>query len=618
MGVLDLLKPELEYLSNTLASVLGLEITIVDSELNRLIGTGRMAEGIGKKAPDGSAFYQCLESGEHLFVENPRQSYACRKCEHIGDCEELVEFCIPIHYNKAIVGVLGMCAFEKDAREEIIRNKNNMLAFETQLSRLITMMLREREFESIVEYHSSELISLLNSLDQGAMILNDKMEILALNSHMRRILNLGESQAPESISDILHQIPDKLPEELKNVKTNKQIGPVSISGHEYLISANTIDVKSGMAGLVLLFSDLKKVRQTILNVEKDKTIVTFDDILGESEMIRKARYEAQQVAGFDVPVLLTGETGTGKEVFSQAIHSHSSRQDDILLPINCGAIPENLMESEFFGYDKGAFTGAAKTGRPGKFEVCKNGTLFLDEIGDLPLHMQVKLLRALENKEIMRIGASEPIPVNPRIIAATSRDLAGMIREKQFREDLFYRLNVVSIKIPPLRERGYDIIILARHFLEKYSKVYNKTIYSLAPESEQLLMEYSFPGNIRELRNLIEHAVIFEQSSRITVDSLMDELNNRRSTSEETPSSFSLPEAPAHQRSGLSETARPLPVPDKAQAQTSGNTLLKLKQDYEKQLILSMLEERGGGSQAKKEVARELGISLATLYRRLN
>ena len=267
-------------------------------------------------------------------------------------------------------------------------------------------------------------------------------------------------------------------------------------------------------------------------------------------------------------------------MYKRQIHGGSTRKGSIFLPVNCGAIPENLIESEMFGYEKGAFTGASNTGRPGKFEVCKDGTLFLDEIGDLPLTMQVKLLRALENKEIVRVGGHTPIHVNPRIIAATSRDLEKMLKDHTFREDLFYRLNVVSIQIPPLRERGYDIIILARHFLHRFAETYSKEIRGFTSECENLLLRYPFPGNIRELRNLVEYAVIFEKGDLVDEEIIRSKLQ---------PS-----------------------------AELPRQNLAQLTRQYERQVILQQVREMGDTAEGKRAAAKQLGISVATLYRKLS
>ncbi|MEG1850244.1 MAG: sigma 54-interacting transcriptional regulator, partial [Oscillospiraceae bacterium] len=299
-----------------------------------------------------------------------------------------------------------------------------------------------------------------------------------------------------------------------------ETGPVRLGGSQYLISATPIRVREERHGAVLVFSDFEEMQRSVLRASRSTAQASFEDILGESPGLCAAREQARQVAGTDVPVVLIGETGTGKEVFARAIHAASRRRGDVLMPLNCGSIPETLIESELFGYEKGAFTNASAAGKLGLFEICKNGTLFLDEIGDLALSAQVKLLRALEEKEIMRVGGTTPLRVNPRVISASHRDLRTMVAQQSFREDLYYRLNVVTITIPPLRERGGDVLLLARKFAKRFSAEYGKSLESLSPACEQLLLRYPFPGNIRELRNLMEYAVIFEKGHELSAETL--------------------------------------------------------------------------------------------------
>lgn len=243
------------------------------------------------------------------------------------------------------------------------------------------------------------------------------------------------------------------------------------------------------------------------------------DLIARSPLTIRVMEMVARVANFDVSVLITGESGVGKEVIVDSIHNHSQRSKGPLIKVNCGAIPENLLESELFGYDYGAFTGARKQGKPGMFELANEGTLFLDEIGDIPYSLQGKLLRALQNHEIMRIGSLKTTPVDVRIIAATNKNLEEMVKMGTFRDDLYYRLNVVSIEIPPLRERKEDIPIFVLHFLEKMNKKhhYKKRI---TPEVIDVLMLYSWPGNVRELENLIERMFIMAEDDEINMKHL--------------------------------------------------------------------------------------------------
>ena len=213
-------------------------------------------------------------------------------------------------------------------------------------------------------------------------------------------------------------------------------------------------------------------------------------------------------------MLLEGESGTGKELFARALHVLSPRADGPFVAINCAAIPETLLETELFGYEKGAFTGAAQR-KPGRFELAHRGTLFLDEIGDLPLPLQAKILRALEEKEFERVGGTQSLRVDVRVVAATNRNLKQRVRERQFREDLYFRLSVLPIQIPPLRERGDDVLILARHFVEKFCRDLNKKALMLSPAAVADLMSYPWPGNVRELQNCIERAVILAEGDTI-------------------------------------------------------------------------------------------------------
>lgn len=246
----------------------------------------------------------------------------------------------------------------------------------------------------------------------------------------------------------------------------------------------------------------------------------FDNIIGTNPHIQQAYVLAAQVADSNASVIILGETGTGKEYLAQAIHYQSNRAGKALVKVNCGALPESLLESELFGHEKGAFTNAISR-RIGRFEMADGGTLFLDEIGDISLTTQMKLLRVLQEKEFERVGSSETIKVDVRIIAATNRDLKQAIIDKEFREDLYYRLNVIPVYLPPLRERTEDILVLADHFVRKYSRECGKQIEEISPDGVRMLKSYPWPGNIRELQNTIERAVILCHGRRIMAQHLM-------------------------------------------------------------------------------------------------
>jgi nitrogen regulation protein NR(I) len=246
-------------------------------------------------------------------------------------------------------------------------------------------------------------------------------------------------------------------------------------------------------------------------------------IIGESPGLTELYAVLERVADSPTTVLITGESGTGKELVARALHDHSSRRGKPFIKVNCAAIPKELIESELFGYERGAFTGAVSS-KPGRFELANSGTLFLDEIGEIPVEMQVKLLRALQESEFERVGGIKTMRVDVRLVAATNRDLKKLINQGAFREDLFYRLNVVSIRLPALRERATDIPLLVEHFLKKFNERLKKSVTGVEPEALELLINYGWPGNIRELENVMERSVLFCDAHRLRVEDLPGEL----------------------------------------------------------------------------------------------
>jgi len=315
--------------------------------------------------------------------------------------------------------------------------------------------------------------------------------------------------------------------------------------------------------------DLKKVIRNALGRKREKhgdavflkkvgNAVRFGNMIGKSREMLKVYGTIKKVADTPANVLIFGESGTGKELVARAIHENSSRREMPFLVINCGGIPENLLESELFGYVKGAFTGAYAD-KAGLFEVAHGGVVFLDEISELPALLQVKLLRVVQEKTFRRIGGSDDIRVDVRIISATNRNLADSVKSGSFREDLFYRLNVIPINLPPLRERREDIPILTSHFIEKYSREFNKEIKTISTYALELLMKYRFPGNIRELENIIERSVALETSNIILPENLIlsEEMREGEGTAipELPDAGFNLNEELARIEKGLIEKA---------------------------------------------------------------
>jgi transcriptional regulator with PAS, ATPase and Fis domain len=297
------------------------------------------------------------------------------------------------------------------------------------------------------------------------------------------------------------------------------------------------DVGKLAGELSLLESKVKLYEEELINLRS--TRYTFDSISGQSEAIKTLKEEALRAAANQFPVLITGESGTGKELFAQAIHHASPRKVNPFVRINCAAIPRDLLESELFGYEKGAFTGARRGGKPGKFELARQGTVFLDEIGDLPLEMQPKILRAIEDKEFERVGGTRIIQSDFRVIAATNRNLDDMINAGDFRKDLFYRLNVIPLSIPPLRERKSDILPVARYLLKQMAQDANLANIKMDKEVDTALKKYGWPGNVRELSNVLERALSAIEGDTICLQDLPFYLQrSRKSISDGNPSSL--------------------------------------------------------------------------------
>ncbi len=306
----------------------------------------------------------------------------------------------------------------------------------------------------------------------------------------------------------------------------------------------------------------------------------FESIIGNSPQMLETFKLLRQISVTSATVLITGESGTGKELVAQAIHANSRRRRGPFVALNCAALSEGVLESELFGHEKGAFTGA-EAARQGRFEYADGGTLFLDEVGDIPLSTQVKLLRVIEAREIMRVGSNTPIPVNVRLIAATNQELESLVKQKEFREDFYYRLKVITIDLPPLRERNEDIPLLVDAFTKEFSKEHDKPIKAVDPEIHDVLKAYRWPGNVRELKNCMESMVVTTRDEKLTVrdipTSIMKEITSAGDEPSAIPLNLSLPES-------------------------------------EKRLIRAALKRAGGN---RRSAAEMLNIGLRTLYRKI-
>lgn len=375
----------------------------------------------------------------------------------------------------------------------------------------------------------------------------------------------------------------------KSISLHEVIFPnLSTSQNSYFMECIPVNKNNEYIGLAITLTNAVYLKKHIDIINRKNAYFTFDDIIGKNQNFVYIKEMASQAANIPSNVLILGESGTGKELFAQAIHNAGNRRIQPFIPVNCAAIPKELIGSELFGYEEGAFTGAKKGGAPGKFELADGGTLFLDEIADMPLDMQAVLLRVLEDRMVTRIGGSKPTKINVRLIAATNQNLWEYVNEGKFRLDLYFRLNVVKIDLPPLRKRMDDLELLVNHFIKLLSASFNKNIDSVAPEVLNLFYDYSWPGNIRQLRNVMERCIYQAQSKVITIADVPPDV---RKTLENDSKRFNT-----------------LPA-------TVGDSMeIPNYDEYARnKLKILMLKHNGN----KSAVAAELGISRNTLYKRL-
>jgi sigma-54 dependent transcriptional regulator, acetoin dehydrogenase operon transcriptional activator AcoR len=414
----------------------------------------------------------------------------------------------PIHdMNNAIIGTLNLTG-----KSHLVHP--HTLGMVVAAVSAIEFRIKNASIQSQLDNSNQFAFGMMNNLAYGLFAIDLDDDILWVNDTACRSINIRRLH--------LINIPiESIFPDWKQVKEIilKQDSYIDVEGQfhipklreKFLFSAYPIRTKEGdIPGFLLAFREYSGVIRMINQFAGHSTRYSFNDLVGESKSIKELISYCTRIALKPTTVLISGESGTGKEIIAQAIHHASPRNAAAFVAINCGAISESLIESELFGYVEGAFTGATKAGRPGKFELADKGTIFLDEIGEMPLGMQVKLLRAIQEKAVMRVGSDKPIPVNVRIIAATNKNLEEEVKAGRFRLDLYYRLNVIEVRVPPLRERRDDIEPLIRYFLKRKAAKFEIPIPEIGQEMMDRLISYDWPGNVRELENMMERAVVLD------------------------------------------------------------------------------------------------------------
>lgn len=445
--------------------------------------------------------------------------------------------------------------------------------------------------------------AILNSTNDAISVVDEKGCQIFINPAYTRITGLSEADVLNKPCTV--DIAEGESMHMQVLKTQKPVRGVSLkvgpSKKPVLVNVAPITIGGKLRGSVGVIHDVSEIRKLSEELEHARSLIrrlaakyTFEDILGNSELIKAAVNQAKHAADTPATVLLRGESGTGKELFAHAMHNASSRYGGPLVRVNCAAIAESLLESELFGYDEGAFTGALKGGKKGYFEEADGGTVFLDEIGEINPGVQAKLLRVLQEKEIVRVGGTKSKQINVRVIAATNANLEQRITEGTFREDLYYRINVVPVFVPPLRGRKDDIPLLTAHFRKKLGQEFGRKVAQISPEVINILLEYDWPGNVRELENVIGQTIInMKYNEEVILPHHVPSLGKSRNTQ--------LTAAGDKQ-----SITGPLKIGEK--------TLDEILDSVEKKVLQKTLHETKGN---KTMAAKVLGIALRSLYYKL-
>ena len=582
MNGLKDIRDDIQNIAEEMLSVLNIDVTIVDEHLERIAGTGTYLEKIGDKVEGYSAFKKCLEEQVIIYIDDSQKNDICKVCSNNGNCKEHAELCCPITLDGYSYGVVGLIAFNKEQSDIITDNAKDLTNFLGKMADLISNKLKAQIKTEELELEKKKLEILLNSMNKAVVSIDKEGNIDKYNVKFKEIFNMRDDNIDgENIFQLLDFIKKPSTNDLKKHKTGVFYYKENSRNLKGIYNVSEIAVKNKLKGYVIDFIENKDAIKNYNKINKDYKI-TLDNIISESEIMEHTKQKALIASKSNSTVLITGESGTGKELFARAIHNHSDRVDNTFVTVNCAAIPDNLLESELFGYEEGAFTGAKKGGKLGKFEIAHKGTIFLDEIGDMSLHLQGKLLRVLQERELDKIGGKSNILIDVRVIAATNKNLVELVEKGQFREDLYYRLNVIPITLPALRQRKDDIPLLIDYMIKEYAHKLNKDVIGIEDDAKKTLIDYSWPGNVRELQNVIEYSINMSNSSLLNLDIIPNNIKSKY----------------YDEKSNKCEEIRTL-------------------EDLEKEEISKALNKFKHYKKDKELVAKSLGISRATLYRKL-
>ncbi|HBK2358352.1 TPA: sigma-54-dependent transcriptional regulator [Escherichia coli] len=577
-SVLMQIQPTIQRFARMLASVLQLEVEIVDENLCRVAGTGAYGKFLGRQLSGNSRLLRhVLETKTEKVVTQSRFDPLCEGCDSKENCREKAFLGTPVILQDRCVGVISLIAVTHEQQEHISDNLREFSDYVRHISTIFVSKLLEDQGPG--DNISKIFATMIDNMDQGVLVVDGESRVQFVNQTALKTLGVVQNNIigkPIRFRPLTFE---------SNFTHGHMQHIVSWDDKSELIIGQLHNIQGRQ--LFLMAFHQSHTSFSVANAPDEPHI---EQLVGECRVMRQLKRLISRIAPSPSSVMVVGESGTGKEVVARAIHKLSGRRNKPFIAINCAAIPEQLLESELFGYVKGAFTGASANGKTGLIQAANTGTLFLDEIGDMPLMLQAKLLRAIEAREILPIGASSPIQVDIRIISATNQNLAQFIAEGKFREDLFYRLNVIPITLPPLRERQEDIELLVHYFLHLHTRRLGSVYPGIAPDVVEILRKHRWPGNLRELSNLMEYLVNVVPSGEVIDSTLLPPNLLNNGTTEQ---------------SDVTEVSEAHLSLDDA-----GGTALE---EMEKQMIREALSRHN----SKKQVADELGIGIATLYRKI-
>ncbi|GEB34442.1 sigma-54-dependent Fis family transcriptional regulator [Brevibacillus parabrevis] len=576
---LERYKPAIEKVITGISDILNVDAAVINERGLLVVSTERYLKQKGNHVHIPSLQF-ILSKGQFL-VDKPGFMEMCEGCRFLDSCPAKVELLSSIKIADQAIGIVSLTSFTKEGQHRLSKHTEKYQQILLEISELITTIVQTHSATQTSSADEEKLLleGALDTLNDAYLTFDRSGNIIHTNTSARMLLAQNEL-LPADISRMF------LPSLSGMAAHYLPVANCLVDKLDASAEATPIVVDNQLIGGVLRVP--RESPATALPQAGQRRSLSLrdeglDHLVGSSEAIREVKEIARKIKDSSSTVLITGETGTGKGHLAKAIHDSGNRAFYPFVAINCASIPESLFESELFGYEDGAFTGAKKGGKPGRFELADGGTLFLDEIGDMPLSLQAKLLRVLQEMVVERVGGTRAFPINVRVIAATNQNLEELVANKAFRADLYYRLNVIPLHVPPLAERREDIEPLANAFLQKCVTKTGRSFFGFSPNTLAVLKAYDWPGNVRELENAIEYAMNMESDSVITPGSLPPRLRSRLVT-----------------------------------GHSAATTAIKARvADVQADAIRAALQKHGTDLKGKQKVSEELGIGIRTLYRKL-